>query len=401
MIKIALKDRKINSWSKPVTSLEDKPKMTAAELKAAFDSNSNQIKPAINNIIDDLTGVNGASDIGVSAIDSIDGATVQAVLNSLATLSKSNRTDIDNLSTANGAGKIGLNSIDGIDGTTVQAVLNSIATLSKSNRTDIDNLSSPALKILSELANKNRSDIDVLSTSAGAGKIGISPIKELQGSNLQEIIQNIWKGVMQIETGDPNEFQYIKKTDKGIAGGVASLGEDAKLEQTQIPTTITDHITNKSNPHSVTASQVGAYTKTETLASSTASLFGLSASATPDDVLKKTKTLIDTVVNNKTEVVAGSYTGDATYDYTHRSKTINLGSQPKAVLVITATGQMYYSGDLYGGLALQNNPCKHSSGIVGINVTSDGFIVSSQRYTTSYGVHVNDSNSLYYYLAFK
>lgn len=75
-----LKDRKIIDWTQPVSSLADRPQMTAAALKAAFDSNTNQVKPALNGVIDDLTGTDGATNIGTSPIDGVTGTDVQTML---------------------------------------------------------------------------------------------------------------------------------------------------------------------------------------------------------------------------------------------------------------------------------------------------------------------------------
>ena len=210
---MALIDRKVNEWSQAVSSLDDKPKMSATDLKAAFDSNTNQLKPAINGIIDDLISKDGASNIGLTAIDNIDGQTVQAVLESLSAFAKNTNTSLEKLSTSQGAALIGTTAISGISGSNVQAVLQSIATLAKNTKLNLDKLS----------------------TSQGAGLIGISPISGLDGDNIQEILKNIWDGIMQIETGDPNEFQYLKKTEKGVAGGLATLDNLSKLSQSQIP----------------------------------------------------------------------------------------------------------------------------------------------------------------------
>ena len=92
---------------------------------------------------------------------------------------------------------------------------------------------------------------------------------------------------------------YIKATEKGKPGGVATLGEDGKVPAGQLPAmnydpagsaeavqkALTAHTGNKDNPHAVTAEQVGAFTKQETLTPETAALYGLSSSAIPDDVL--------------------------------------------------------------------------------------------------------------------
>lgn len=80
---MALIERKIDNWSQSVSSLLDKPRMKASELKAAFDSNSNEIKNAINSIIDELTNSQGASNVATQKIDGVDGDNVQEVLTSI------------------------------------------------------------------------------------------------------------------------------------------------------------------------------------------------------------------------------------------------------------------------------------------------------------------------------
>lgn len=203
---MALIDRKVNEWSQAVSSLDDKPKMSATDLKAAFDSNTNQLKPAINGIIDDLTGAEGASNIGLTAIDNIDGKTVQAVLENLSAFAKTTDDDLAKLSTAEGASLIGNTAIDGIDGETVQAVLQSIATLAKNNKLNLEKISS----------------------ADGAGLVGTSPISGVSGETVQAMLQSLYTQMMEIETGDPNPAQYIKKTEKGASDGVAPLNQDKK-----------------------------------------------------------------------------------------------------------------------------------------------------------------------------
>lgn len=209
---MALIDRKINEWSQAVSSLDDKPKMSATDLKAAFDSNTNQLKPEINGIIDDLTGADGASNIGLTAIDNIDGKTVQAVLESLSAFAKTTDDDLAKLSTAEGASLIGNTAIDGIDGETVQAVLQSIATLAKNNKLNLEKISS----------------------ADGAGLVGTSPISGVSGETVQAMLQSLYTQMMEIETGYPNPAQYIKKTEKGASDGVAPLNQDKKIDKQYI-----------------------------------------------------------------------------------------------------------------------------------------------------------------------
>ena len=132
---MSLIDRKVNDWSQAVSSLDDKPKMTAASLKAAFDSNSNQLKPAINGIIDDLTGSQGALNIGLTPIDGLSGSNVQSVLQAISLLIKSNDVDLESLErlfTADGASLVGLQPVSGVSASNLQQAIISLAdTISK------------------------------------------------------------------------------------------------------------------------------------------------------------------------------------------------------------------------------------------------------------------------------
>lgn len=69
---------KIESFKNPVSSLADNPKMSATDLKAWFDSNSNEIRTCFNELIDVLQSVRGAAEIGVR-VEGID-STVEATL---------------------------------------------------------------------------------------------------------------------------------------------------------------------------------------------------------------------------------------------------------------------------------------------------------------------------------
>ena len=85
---MAITDKKIGSWTNPVVNEADQPQRTAAEMKAIFDSNSNQIKTAFNAVVDELVGEGGAGNVGKGAIGSIPSGTVESQLAAL--LSKFN-----------------------------------------------------------------------------------------------------------------------------------------------------------------------------------------------------------------------------------------------------------------------------------------------------------------------
>lgn len=62
-----LTDKIIDKFSKPVSALEDRPRISAAELKAWFDSNStNECKTSINGIIKELTQGDAASQLSIA-----------------------------------------------------------------------------------------------------------------------------------------------------------------------------------------------------------------------------------------------------------------------------------------------------------------------------------------------
>lgn len=107
--------------------------------------------------------------------------------------------------------------------------------------------------------------------------------------------------------------QVIPASQKGVAGGVASLGSDGKVPKAQLPLldydpagtadsaisvhnaswtahsdirqAISGHAGNTGNPHGVTAAQVGAYTREQVMSSAIPAMFGLGAGAVPSDVL--------------------------------------------------------------------------------------------------------------------
>ena len=94
--------------------------------------------------------------------------------------------------------------------------------------------------------------------------------------------------------------------------------------------------------------------------------------------------------NSKIALVSGSYTGDGT-----ASRTINLGFQPKAVILERRNGARV-SNATYGGLALINYPCYNQPTDGGLVLTSKGFTVASKNYTS-----LNNESIVYYYLALR
>lgn len=61
-----MENLKINQFQHPVSGLPDRPQMSATELKETFDSNSEELRQALNALIELLIGRNGAAQLGTA-----------------------------------------------------------------------------------------------------------------------------------------------------------------------------------------------------------------------------------------------------------------------------------------------------------------------------------------------
>ena len=117
---------------------------------------------------------------------------------------------------------------------------------------------------------------------------------------------------------------YIKATEKGKPGGVATLGEDGKVPAGQLPKmdydpagsaeavqkNLTAHTGNKNNPHAVTAEQVGALASSGGVMSGAISMSGhkiANLAAPADSTDAANKQYVDEHAGAK--VILGSYVG--------------------------------------------------------------------------------------------
>lgn len=203
-------------------------------------------------------------------------------------------------------------------------------------------------------------------------------------------ITNIDMRYIEIHTNP--ELDFIPNSEKGQPNGVAELDEDKKLKAEQVPTNITSHIANKQNPHGVTAAQVGAYDKNQSLTSATAQLFGLPASAVPNDVLSKVKSLIDSVNNNtngRAIIITGSYIGDG-----QPTKTFTLGFEPKMLLLQRT--QFLTSGSICCTNQQQQYPI--SDMYVDVSISSDGITLTAKPPENNV-YNFNNPNTRHYYVA--
>lgn len=219
---MALNERKIVNYANPVANLPDHPSQegwTAAQLKAAFDANANgEIKTAINAIIDDLVaiadGASGADNIGATAITDLDGATVQALIESLRNKLKS---IIDGSS---GADFINATAIFGLDGTTVQALLEALKTYIDTHKSSTDHdgryYTETELKATDGVTGSN-----VIGTPAISGVNGTTVKDQL--ASLKTLLVNALLG--QIVDGS---LTNVKLADDIKVGSLANLTTEHK-----------------------------------------------------------------------------------------------------------------------------------------------------------------------------
>ena len=196
----------------------------------------------------------------------------------------------------------------------------------------------------------------------------------------------------------------------GVPNGVAGLDETGKVPESQLPELNFDpsgsaaavqqqleaHTASKNNPHGVTAAQVGAFTKAQTLTAETAALFGLGADATPNSVLAQIKTLLNqcnAAADAKTISELKSYVGTGTYGASNPT-SLSFSFTPLFVIFIG-----YYAPKAFGVGAF-NNPY---SGLWMIPVSSlstayrqyFGFCLDNT--SSAYGKRSADSNTAYWY----
>ena len=110
---------------------------------------------------------------------------------------------------------------------------------------------------------------------------------------------------------------------------------------------------------------------------------------------------VETALPTKCEVYAGQYVGNS-----DESQTIDLGFQPKAVLVTDTAGTMHYehtagNHTYTGGLALPNAPVITNDLYI-LSVCANGFTVFSNSYKVGSSYYsISTNQGTHYYIALK
>lgn len=193
------------------------------------------------------------------------------------------------------------------------------------------------------------------------------------------------------QVGQPNGVAGLDETGKVPEGQLPELDFDPSGSAAAVQRQLEAHTADKGNPHGVTAAQVGAFTKAQTLTAETAALVGLGADAVPDAVFAGLKSLIDaakTSADNRTILGFGIYVGDGA-----ANRTISLGYTPK-VIIIAMEGLRF--DDHWGGFAMEGYPAV-ASGRTVIAIVQNGFTV----YTETYTGYTNQKGATYHYITLR
>lgn len=155
---------------------------TGPQIKALFDSRGIELRNALNTLVQLLNSVNGASNIGTSTIQDIDGANIQAMLQSIRDKLKST------LDGSSGADYINATAISGITGSTVQTILKSLkAYIDTVNTNQSQNLNTHKISMDHDNRYFTKDQLQsAASGSSGADNIKATPIHVNSGDTVQE-----------------------------------------------------------------------------------------------------------------------------------------------------------------------------------------------------------------------
>ena len=204
---------------------------------------------------------------------------------------------------------------------------------------------------------------------------------------------------------------YIKATEKGQPGGVATLGPDGKVPGEQLPKmdydpagsaeavqkNLTAHTGNKNNPHAVTAEQVGALASSGGVMSGAISMSGhkiANLAAPADSTDAANKQYVDEHAGAR--VILGSYVGTGKTGKSNPNQ-ITLAEPFKILCIYGMQSNNYYKSiDGYGNGETSN--IIHSS-IIPTEYTKGISFGFGYRYSSrdSYGKKSTDGKTFSWY----
>ena len=215
---MAISSRKIDAFTKLIASLADKPNLGSSTLlKQYFDSSPDELKTALNGLIDDLLAIgdgnSGADNIGATTVTGIVGNTVQTILENIKALidTKSNSSDVYTKAELN-AGQLN----------------NLYYTETELNNGQLDTRYYTETELGSTVDN-----------TSGADKIGATTVTGLVGNTVQALLEALKVAIDNVTLGQiPDDSLTTAKMateqKRGVANGVASLDGTGQVPLSQL-----------------------------------------------------------------------------------------------------------------------------------------------------------------------
>lgn len=190
-------------------------------------------------------------------------------------------------------------------------------------------------------------------------------------------------------------FGHVKMSDatnstSGVASGIAATPAAVKaaydLATAAVPATRTVNGKALSSDVTLSASDVGSFTKEESLTAAVAALYGLGANALPRDVLAKIKTLID----GTTKIATGEYVGNDA-----ASRKIVTEFTPKFAMCIRKDAGNFYYKFAEKSLAVVGSSIAYYTNY---GCTTNGIMVGTGEWAAGNGYNSNINAKTYLYV---
>lgn len=414
-----------------IVSQPDTLNGSAEQNKAAFDALPNLIITRLNLLIDALKASVAATELGATPFEGVEGSTVQQQITDV-------QGNLTALKEQAGAANIGVMPFEGVQATTVQgalqalqgnllafiALLQSQQGAAKVGATPFEGVVGDTVQqqitnvqgnllALKEDQDNLQTFISLLQSQAGAAKVGTTPFDGMPATDVQGALQVLQQHIDDIQAGIipigsitwdmltqsvKEEIDGKLSLSGGKMRGMIDMNGQRVIGLSQ-PTDETDAariLDVQKMIGNVTAAQVGAFAKEQTLTAATAALVGLGADATPDQMFAKLKGLLDAAGNHadtKAQIEVKSYIGTGTYGESNPC-SLTFSFVPDYALVLVskqATNQIYPIA-----LRYDNMPYMVSSILTtSYGIRGSGFCIGDA--VGGYGKKSPDGRTIYWY----
>lgn len=235
---MSITDNKITRWNNPIVNEADRPQRSASDMKAIFDSNSNQLRTALNNLINHLAA-SGAEDIGAD-VEGMESQTVEGILEELKSLIDDVGDDLDVVRSAvlpDGDGTLFLSN----NGTWAVPPTGEAANGLRlgGDAGDVYVKKTTAAYDGEWVAPQDLGFLGVDDTAVNASKLGGNPPSHY--ATAQAVQQEASDRTEAIRSITPASIGAIPASQKGAANGVATLDANKKITAAQACARVVTH----------------------------------------------------------------------------------------------------------------------------------------------------------------